>query len=251
MSKLIAITGVNGGIGRALAEEFQNAGFKIIGIDLAPTTEMINVDYYKCNLTDDEASLKTFTEIKLKYPEISHWINNAGVARLGEFRSVAQTSFDEVMAINFRAQVTATRFWLSYFEEQKSGHIINMASVAGLIPAGEMTSYVASKHAVVGFTRSLQLELDVRKSPVHLSLVTPGFVETQIMNIGKSSGFPEKLKFMVSSPESCAKEIVKSVLELRKEIVPTMSGKLMTSFYRLPFGEKLAGNFYKSSKKNL
>lgn len=248
MNKIVAITGVSGGIGNALATNFIKNGYKVLGIDLNNHCPE-GVIYYQCDLTDDQSCLIAFKKIQLEHPEISIWINNAGLARLGEFSSVSQENFDQVMAINFRAQVTACRFWLKVFEEKGLGQIVNMASAAGIVPAGDMTSYVASKHAVVGFTRALQLELDERHSPVTVSLVTPGFVETQIMQIGAPSGFPAKFKSLISSPESCAKEIVEGILLRHKEITPTLSGKVMTGLYKLPFGNRLAAIAYKSAKK--
>jgi short-subunit dehydrogenase len=247
MDKVVAITGVAGGIGTALALEFLKRGFEVVGLDLAESGPQ-GVKYFQCDLTDDEAAAKVFEQVKKEFPGIGYWINNAGIARLGDFKEVSQKDFDLVMAVNFRAQVTATRFWLAHFEKEGRGMIVNQASAAGIVPAGEMSSYVASKHAVVGFTRSLKLELDMRKSPVKLSLVIPGFVETAIMGIGTASGFPEKLRYLISTPESCAKEIADGVLAGMSEITPTISGKVMTSLYRLPFGEKLAAVVYKKSK---
>ncbi len=247
MANVIGITGVAGGIGKALVKEFKAKGFEVIGVDIVD--ECPDVHYFKCDLTDETASLKVFEEIKKQFPEVSYWFNNAGLARLGNFLEVAQTDFDQVMKVNFNSQVIATRFWLEFFIKKGKGTIINMASAAGLIPSGAMSSYVASKHASVGFTRAVQIELDVMKSPVKMVLVTPGFVETGIMHIGAKDGFPEQLRKIISTPESCAQEIVSDVLEGKTDITPTMSGKVMTGLYRMPFGSKLAGVVYKKFKK--
>lgn len=219
-----------------------------MGIDLVEKCP-ISIPYYKCDLTKDEECLRVFEKIKGEFPDISYWFNNAGIARLGDFLDFGMSEFDLVMQVNFRSQVMATKFWLPYFESKGRGVIINMASAAGLIPAGNMASYVASKHAVVGFTRSLQLELDVRGSSVQVVLVTPGFVETGIMQIGAKAGFPEKLKKLVSTPESCAIEIVDEILRGKKEITPTVSGKIMTSLVQIPFCQNLASFVYKKTKR--
>lgn len=247
MTKVIAITGVAGGIGRALVREFKAKGFDVIGLDIVD--ECPDVHYFKCDLTDEKASLAVFSQIQKQFPEISYWFNNAGLARLGLFPDVSQSDFDLVMKVNFNSQVIATRFWLPYFEKKRKGTLINMASAAGLIPTGGMSSYVASKHALVGFTRSLQIELQAADSPVQMILVTPGFVETSIMQIGAKDGLPESLRKLTSSPESCAREIVNGILEGKKEITPTMSGKIMTGLYRMPFGNALAETVYKKFKK--
>lgn len=248
MTKVIGITGVAGGIGKALVKEFKAQGFDIIGVDIVDNCP--DVHYFKCDLTDEKASLKVFADIQKQFPEITYWFNNAGLARLGDFLEVSQSDFDQVMKVNFGSQVIATRFWLEFFLKKGKGTIINMASAAGLVPSGAMSSYVASKHASVGFTRALQIELDAMKSPVKMVLVTPGFVETDIMHIGAKDGFPEQLRKIISTPESCAKEIVSDVLAGKIDITPTMSGKVMTGLYRMPFGSTMAGMVYKKFKKN-
>lgn len=249
MAKVIGITGVAGGIGQALVNEFKNCGFDVIGIDIVD--DCPGVHYFKCDLTDEVSSIKVYEEIKKQFPDISYWFNNAGLSRLGEFLEVDQLDFDQVMKVNFHSQVVATRFWLTFFEDKGKGVIINMASIAGLVPGGGMSSYVASKFASVGFTRSLQIEMAANSSPVSMILVTPGFVETKIMQIGTKYGFPEQLKKIVSTPESCAKEIVSGIISGKKEITPTINGKIMSSLYRLPLGEHLPGAVFKKLKKKL
>jgi uncharacterized protein len=247
MAKVIGITGVAGGIGQALVKELKAKGFDVIGIDIVE--DCPDIHYFKCDLTDTKNTLKVFGEIQKQFPEIDYWFNNAGLARLGNFLDVSQEDFDLVMKVNFDSQVLATRFWLPFFLQKRKGTIINMASVAGVIPSGAMSSYVASKHASIGFTRAVQIELEASDSPVSMILVTPGFVETGIMQIGTTHGFPEKLKKIVSTPETCAKEIVAGILEGKKEIVPTVNGKVMTSLYRLPFAGSVTTAFYKKMKK--
>lgn len=168
---------------------------------------------------------------------------------LGPFLEVSTADFNKVMAVNFTAVITATRFWLEVFN-RKGGCVINMASAAGMIPSGDMSSYVASKHAVIGFTRAVQLELEAQKSFASTCLVVPGFVQTGIMQVGSKYGLPEKIKGIASTPEACAKETVAGVLRGEKEIIPTLSGKVMTGLYRyLPFGHSLAATVYKSTRK--
>ena len=248
MAKVIGITGVAGGIGQALVKEFKSKGFDVIGIDIVENCP--DVHYFRCDLTNEASAISVFAEIKKQFPEISYWYNNAGLAHLGEFLDVSQQEFDQVMKVNFHSQVVATRFWLPYFQQNGKGVIINMASVAGLVPSGGMSSYVASKFACVGFTRSLQIELEASDSPVRIVLVTPGFVETKIMHIGTKYGFPEKLKGIIATPENCAREIVAGILAGKNDITPTINGKLMASLYRLPLAGHLPGAVFKKMTKS-
>lgn len=247
MAKVIGITGVAGGIGKALVKEFSSKGFDIIGVDIVDHCD--GVHYFQCDVTNEDQAVATYEKIKNQFPEITYWFNNAGLAHLGNFLEVAQEKFDQVMKVNFNSQVIACRFWLDFFLQKEKGTIINMASAAGLVPGGGMSSYTASKHAVVGFTRSLQIELSALDKNVHAVLVTPGFVETSIMQIGLKDGFPEKLKKIVASPENCAKEIVSGIISGKKEITPTLSGKIMTGLYKLPLGSHLPELVFKNVKR--
>ena len=247
MSKVV-ITGINGGIGRALAKEFQAKGLRVVGVDLS-TSGPEGLDYYQLDVTDEALALKTYKTIHEAHPDIVYWCNNAGIAVLGPFLEVSAADFNKVMAVNLNAVISATRFWLEVFN-RKGGCVINMASAAGMIPSGDMSSYVASKHAVIGFTRAVQLELEAQKSFASTCLVVPGFVQTGIMQVGSKYGLPDKIKGIASTPEACAQETVAGVLKGEREIIPTLSGKVMTGLYRyLPFGHSLAATVYQKSRK--
>ena len=247
-TKIVGITGVKGGIGQALALEFTRANYQVVGLDLSPEP-LPGTEYFQLDVTDEAASMMTYQQIQERFPDISIWVNNAGIAHLGPFLDVPAEKFSAVMAVNFNAVVTATRFWLKVFE-QSGGTVVNMASAAGLIPNGDMSSYVASKHAVVGFTRAVQMELDFKRSLASTTLVTPGFVQTDIMQVGSEYGLPKELQRFATTPAECAQEIVRGVLKGEREIIPTMSGKLMTGLYRfLPFGQALAGQVYRQSRQ--
>ena len=96
-----------------------------------------------------------------------------------------------------------------------------------------MSAYVAAKHAVVGFTRALSAELELKGSPVSLLLVSPGFVDTRLIAKGESLGFPEWLSFMLSTPDAVADAVYRAMPTKRSEIVPTFNGKVMRRMYSL------------------
>ncbi len=247
MSGSVAITGINGGIGRALASAFAAEGFQIVGIDISPTGPE-GVEYYQLDVTDEVKALEVYQRIHQAHPELIYWCNNAGIAKLGPFSELPLSDFHKVMAVNFTAVVVATHFWLDIFQ-RTGGCVINMASVAGFVPSGDMSSYVASKHAVVGFTRAIQLELDLARSSAATCLVAPGFVQTDIMQVGSQYGLPEKLQRLASSPEKCAREIVAGVLKGEREIIPTLNGKLMAGMFRLPFASTIVRTVYRKSRE--
>jgi short-subunit dehydrogenase len=248
MSEVVVVTGILGGIGQALAQEFKVRGYEVVGIDLKESCEL-DITYYQLDVTNKSACEKTFELIQQNHPKLRYWINNAGIAHLGPFLDSSIESFEKVMKVNFEAAVYATHFWLTHFKAY-GGVVVNISSAAGFIPNGDMSSYVASKHALVGFTRAVQMELEYQQSLASTCLVTPGFVKTEIMQVGSKFGLPSKISGFASTPQNCAKEIVEGVLNGEREIIPTLSGKVMKSLYQyLPFGSKLTGLVYKASKK--
>lgn len=159
------------------------------------------------------------------------FVNNAGIARVGAFSEIGMDVFEEVLRVNLNGVVWGTRFALIHMQKAGRGIIINMASTAGLLPSVFMTSYAASKFAVVGFTRSLQSELRLANSPVRLCLVTPGFVKTPIMD-QRGVEFPAWLRWSVAQPKPVAAAIVRAALSGKDEVTPEFGGRFLQRLYR-------------------
>lgn len=234
MSEVVFITGVHGGIGRCVAQSFVAKGHRIIGSDIQEEADstLSMLDYFQIDLSNLSSLKDKLQEIVSKHPHITMVINNAGIANLEVFWDESPEMWQKVMDINFNSLVISTRFWVQFFQGKGGGHIANMASMAGHISPSGMCSYSASKHAVVGFTESLTLELEAQQIPVYMSLITPGFIKTDIMKIGQKNGFPEKLKALTTEPEVAAERIVNSLLKKEKHIIPDNSGKVMKTINR-------------------
>ena len=181
------------------------------------------------DVTNHERVVEVVAEIVKKSRKIDVWINNAGVQKIGPFVTQEPQIFSKIMRINFDAVVDITRLMLQQMDHQGDGVILNMASVAGHVPAPFMTSYVASKHAVIGFSRALRAELVLMKSPVRCAIASPGFVNTGIIERGQESGFPEWLSWLLANPRDCAREILAELADGNDEIEPTLGGKAMTT----------------------
>jgi 3-oxoacyl-[acyl-carrier protein] reductase len=251
-NKIIAITGACGGIGQELVHLYIQKGAKIIGLDLDQKgLQQLQEQYpehfsaYALDVTDSSARSAINNKILEEHGVPDLWFNNAGIADIMPFRESSQEKFDLVMDINFTSLSHFTRFWMEQMLTKGSGTIINVGSMAGYLPVGGMASYVASKHAVVGFTKSLQQEIEVEKLPIKLILVSPGFVETKIVQLGQKYGLPESMKPLLSTPSQCAKEIVHGVDKKQLEITPTLNGKLMR------IGNNLSSGLMKQVGKKL
>ena len=234
MSEVVLITGVHGGIGKCMASSFISRGHRVIGSDLQEKSEgsLSLLDYFQLDLSNLDDVEKVMGRISGKYPEVTMVINNAGIANLELFLDESDQKWQQVMDINFNSLVISTRYWLRFFQGKGGGHIANMASMAGHISPSGMCSYSASKHAVVGFTESLGLELRAQDIPVYISLITPGFIKTDIMKIGHKNGFPEKLQALTTSPEKAGEKIVEALLNKEKHIIPDSSGKVLKTINR-------------------
>ncbi|MES2579621.1 MAG: oxidoreductase [Pseudomonadota bacterium] len=178
-SKIAIVTGASSGIGAATAELLANSGYKVYGTSRkgAQATQrsykMIALD------VNSEESIETaLSEIIKIEGRIDLVVNNAGfgVAPGGaEESSIVQTKM--IFDTNFFGIVRMTRAVVPYMRKQGEGRIINIGSILGLIPAPYMATYAATKHAVEGFSESLDHELRTRG--IRVSVVEPGYTNTQ------------------------------------------------------------------------
>lgn len=239
-NKTILLTGASGGFGQALIQEFIKLNCQIIATDLSlEGIQKLILDYpsqihpHKLDVTkssDFESLCKKLKTNKL-IPDV--WINNAGIVDTKEFSKSKQNTFDKVMDVNFRGTVLGCRFALDLMKNKKEACIANIASVAGHIPTAYLSSYVSSKHAVVGFTRSVQIEQEIKNSNIRFLIVSPGFFDTQIMKQNtKEFELPTSFDFMVASPETVAKETLKAIRKNQKECFPAITGKVFPALYK-------------------
>lgn len=176
---------------------------------------------------------EVIADIERTSRRIDVWINNAGIQKVGACATQDAETFDLIMRVNFSSVVDITREMIKRMENQGDGIILNMASVAGHVPAPFMSAYVASKHAVVGFSRSVRAELSLLKSPVRCAIASPGFVDTNIIERGGESGFPEWLSWMLTKPRDCARQILSELARGNDEIEPTINGRAMTTAFKV------------------
>jgi short-subunit dehydrogenase len=235
MAKKIAlITGAGSGIGNALCEELLSKGWKIYGVDkvtdgLIRLQEQYGLDLCvrEGDVRDSSFIAEIIREVESTKNTFDFWINCAGVSGIGEFLQLSKEDFDKTLEINLLSVVDLTRMALKHMGKRGKGTICNISSVAGFVSAPLMSAYCLTKHALVGFSRSLQAELEMSGSPLKILLVCPGFVDTSILEKGKSVGFPKWLSPILSKPKSVAQDIVAAFESGQKEVVPTLNGKIM------------------------
>lgn len=188
MKRTALITGASRGIGKAIAIALAKKGFNLVllyrnSIDKMKELESEIAD--KCDFISIQADVSKAEEIakafemgKQKFGFIDTLINNAGISHFAFFDNETQESYDKVMDTNFRSVFTACLLASKDMITRKFGRIVNIASVWGQRGASMEVLYSASKHAVIGLTRSLNEEL--APSNILVNAVCPGVIDTDM-----------------------------------------------------------------------
>jgi NAD(P)-dependent dehydrogenase (short-subunit alcohol dehydrogenase family) len=188
--KVAVVTGAASGIGRGMAERWCREGMKVVLADveeealalvekeLSATGADVLAVRTDVSKADDMDALAQAT---LDHFGAVHLVcNNAGVGGGGLAQQLTEKDWQWVLGVNLWGVIHGQRVFLPTLIEQNEGHIVNTASVAGLISSPFMSPYCASKFAVVGISECLQKELAMQGSNVGVSVLCPGFVNTKI-----------------------------------------------------------------------
>jgi NAD(P)-dependent dehydrogenase (short-subunit alcohol dehydrogenase family) len=172
------VTGASSGIGKAAARALVEAGFEVVGTSRKTSGDAHRdgVTYIELDVASDESVTSAVERVIGQFKRIDVLVNNAGIGTAGaaEERSVGQDQ--DVFDINVFGAIRMTKAVLPHMRAQRSGRIINISSVLGFIPAPYMAIYAASKHALEGYSESLDHE--VREHGVRVSLVQPAYTRT-------------------------------------------------------------------------
>ena len=177
-SPVVLVTGVSSGIGRAVASAFAEKGFEVFGTSRNPqTTEPVaGVELVRLDVTDDASVTAAVSTVVQRAGRIDILVNNAGAGVFGAAEETSIGQAQQLFETNFFGLARLTREVLPYLREQRSGRIINVSSVLGFLPSPYGSFYAASKHAVEGYSESLDHE--TREFGVRVSVVEPGYTNT-------------------------------------------------------------------------
>ncbi|WP_122223556.1 oxidoreductase [Pseudomonas syringae group genomosp. 3] len=170
------VTGASSGIGRATAEALAHAGFTVFGtsrkIGLSPS----QVSMLTCDVTNDEAVSHLISTVLAQTGRIDLLVNNAGIGLAGGAEEFSIAQVQALFDVNLYGVIRMTNAVLPSMRQNGQGRIINIGSILGLIPAPYSSHYSAVKHALEGYSESLDHE--VRAFGIRVSVVEPGFVRT-------------------------------------------------------------------------
>lgn len=231
----VLITGGASGIGKLMGELCLQEGAKrllIWDIDRKKTEELavellakgFEVHTYHVDVSNLDEIVMAANDIKHKFGGIDLLFNNAGViAGNKQFYQHSHKDIDFTMSINTDALMHVTLEFLPGMIERKKGHIVNIASAAGIIATPKMSVYVASKHAVIGWGESMRLELEAVSKDLHVTTVTPSYINTGMFEGVRSPIVP------ILTPETAARRIIAGVKKNK------ISVRMPRIVYAVPF----------------
>jgi len=204
------ITGASSGIGYTTALSFSKAGAKVaIGARRTDNLKKLEneilqnggeVFSQKLDVTKKSESISFVNNLIKKWGTIDVLINSAGVAPLSLFKNLKIEEWDQMIDVNIKGVMYCTAAVIPYMIEKKSGHIVNMSSLAGRIVFPSGSVYCATKHAVTAFSEGIRQELSP-KFNIRVTCIEPGVVDTGLINTITDESlqrFVEKTKKLVA-----------------------------------------------------
>lgn len=269
------ITGGASGIGQALAEELAKRGCEVVLADLQielaeKIASEINasggkVKAVKIDVTNFTAMEQLVQETVKRTGRLDYIFNNAGIGIDGTVDYYGIEDWNQIIDVNLRGVINGVQAAYQIMIKQGFGHIVNTASVAGLMPTPGMVSYATTKHAVVGLSKSLRAE--AAQIGIRVSVLCPGFIRTAILEGGGKYGkmlidrSPEQQrlllemveKFKPMSPNIFAIKTLNLIAKNKAIIVVPSWYKLFLWIHRLfpSFGIFLAQKSFQDMQKKL
>jgi NAD(P)-dependent dehydrogenase (short-subunit alcohol dehydrogenase family) len=187
--RVVLVTGVSSGIGRAIAETLARRDFRVFGtLRSQAHPPPSGVEPVVLDVRDEASVRAAVDDVVARAGRIDAVVNNAGGTLLGAIEETDLAQAQALFDVNFFGAVRVTRAALPHMRAQGRGRVLFVSSVVGFLPAPFMGFYAASKHALEGYAESLDHE--VRTLGVRVSLIEPGFVRTQIDRNSVVAGHP-------------------------------------------------------------
>lgn len=261
--KVAVVTGAGSGLGRAIAVELVHRGATVVAVDidadgLARTSSIAIEARGVCAIRCADVSVRSqmesmAEEVLSEFGRVDILVNNAGVGVGGELVDIPIEDFEWIVGINLMGEVYGTRLFLPQMIERGSGHIVNVASLSGLVPLPFHLPYTTTKYALVGFSETLAVE--VRRHGIGVTLVCPGAIKTNIMKGARTppGGAPGLEKFKEKwgkrleeggmQPEEVAGKVLAAVEKGRFLCLTGREAYLLYYFHRLAPGlmRRIAG----------
>ncbi len=191
-NKVCLVTGASRGIGRAIAQSMAEHGASIAFTYLSSPDKAkvledelaangVKVKGYQSDASDFAAAEKLIADVLGDFGKIDVVVNNAGITRDNLLMRMTEDSFNEVIRTNLNSVFNVTKAVQKSMLKERNGSIINMTSVVGVKGNAGQANYAASKAGIIGFTKSVALELGSRN--IRCNAIAPGFIETEMTDV--------------------------------------------------------------------
>mgnify|MGYP003949340153 FL=1 len=235
-NKNVIITGGSRGIGKAIAEKFAQNGANIAftsvkmsedSLALANNLENLGVKAkaYESDASDFESALKLAENVFNDFGSIDVLVNNAGITKDNLLLRMSEEDFNDVMKVNMNSVFNNTKAVLRQMLKQKNGSIINLSSVVGVKGNAGQSNYSSSKAAIIGFTKSVALELGSRN--IRCNAIAPGFIETEMTRALQQDQINEWAESIPLKRSGKVEDVANTSLFLASDMSSYITGQVM------------------------
>jgi short-subunit dehydrogenase len=224
----VLLTGASGGLGTFIAHEFADRGVHLALVAF-PGAELDNLRSavqkkgiksiaINADLRDPQQRQSMLERVRTELGDIHCLVNNAGIEFTSAYHDLSEENICDVLAVNLEAPMALARQVLPGMLQRRSGHIVNVSSLAGRATPAFQEPYVASKAGLIAFTYSLRATY--RGSGVSASAIVPGFVEAGIYaNLKSRSGYSAPSLLGTSKPETVSRAVIRAVEKDLPEVI--------------------------------
>lgn len=235
-NKVVLITGASRGIGRAIAQKCAEQGADVAFTYLSSVEKGqalenelavfgTKVKGYRSDASDFQAAEALANDVVADFGKIDVLINNAGITRDTLLMRMSEEQWDEVMRVNLKSVFNLTKAVTKPMMRAKSGSIINITSVVGVMGNAGQANYAASKAGMIGFTKSIAKELGSRN--IRTNAIAPGFIETEMTGELKEEQLQDWLKNVPLKRAGQGEDIANACVFLGSDMSKYITGQVL------------------------
>ena len=236
-NKVVLVTGASRGIGRAIATTFAQSGANVAFTYLSSVEKGqelekelaafgISAKGYRSDASSYSESEKLVEDVLADFGAIDILINNAGITRDGLLMRMSEEQWDEVIRVNLKSIFNLMKAVTKPMMKARSGSIINMTSIVGIKGNAGQSNYAASKAGIIGFTKSIALELGSRN--IRCNAIAPGFIETEMTEELNEAAIEEWTKAIPMKRGGQATEVADVCLFLGSDMSSYVTGQVIS-----------------------